>query len=61
MVKKIAKYGGKWDFLGQRAILLTSYKIRDICNHSCGKTHKHIRSAGNPQKNALGIGTEKIN
>ena len=24
--KKIAKYGGKWDFLGQTAILLTSYK-----------------------------------
>lgn len=23
--KKIAKYGGKWDFLGQTAILLTSY------------------------------------
>jgi hypothetical protein len=25
MVKKIAKYGGKWDFWGQTAILLTSY------------------------------------
>jgi hypothetical protein len=24
--KKIAKYGGKWDFLGQTAILLTSYE-----------------------------------
>jgi curli biogenesis system outer membrane secretion channel CsgG len=24
--KKIAKYGGKWDFFGQTAILLTSYK-----------------------------------
>jgi len=26
MVKKIAKYGGKWDFWGQTAILRTSYK-----------------------------------
>jgi hypothetical protein len=27
MVKKIAKYGGKWDFLGQTTILLTSYNL----------------------------------
>jgi hypothetical protein len=25
--KKIVKYGGKWDFLGQTTILLTSYFI----------------------------------
>ena len=31
MVKKIAKYGGKWDFWGQTAILLTSYKYSYLC------------------------------
>jgi hypothetical protein len=43
--KKIAKYGGKWDFLGQTVILLTSYLFLTALNFSPNRPHSTAKFA----------------
>jgi hypothetical protein len=47
--KKIAKYGGKWDFWGQTAILLTSYFIFNKANFAveCGRFGEKFNAVKN--------------